>query len=61
MEHKNIKNRKRETSEEKNNKWERRLMEEQIQIYWLAWRMLERMTIDIQLFQSNWNNIKYFE
>ena len=46
MEDKNIKKRKRDFRR-KYSKYERRLMAVQIKMYWLAWTMKERMTIDI--------------
>ena len=54
MEDKNIK--KRETSEEKIIR-EGRLMSVQIQMYWLAERMQERMTIDIDYSSQDSNLI----
>ena len=56
MEDKNIK--KRETSEEKIiDKRGGRLMAVQIKMYWLAWRMQERLTIDIDYSNQDSNLI----
>ena len=57
MEDKNIKRRKRETSEEKILNKRGRLMAVQIKMYWLAWRMQERMKIDIDYSNQDSNLI----